>query len=99
MVDDTSTIADIQHDLSFTLQNYMLSDNFPAHRPRVTFHVSQIPMIHVQKLMKPEIIGFLANNRTSDNIAIVECRHCPFNKQTNNGSSKYTRGFFSRSKD
>ena len=40
MVDDTSTIADIQHDLSFTLQNYMLSDNFPAHRPRVTFHVS-----------------------------------------------------------
>jgi len=38
MVDDTSTIADIQHDLSFTLQNYMLSDNFPAHRPRVTFH-------------------------------------------------------------
>lgn len=45
MVDDTSTIADIQHDLSFTLQNYMLSDNFPAHRPRVTFHVSQIPII------------------------------------------------------
>ena len=42
MVDDTSTIAEIQHDLSFTLQNYMLSDNFPAHRPRVTFHVSQI---------------------------------------------------------
>ena len=42
MVDDTSTIADIQHDLSFTLQNYMLSDNFPAHRPRVTFHVSHI---------------------------------------------------------
>lgn len=38
MVDDTSTIAEIQHDLSFTLQNYMLSDNFPAHRPRVTFH-------------------------------------------------------------
>jgi pregnane X receptor len=50
MVDDTSTIADIQHDLSFTLQNYMLSDNFPAHRPRVTFHVSHIsgnfPQIH-----------------------------------------------------
>ena len=42
MVDDTSTIADIQHDLSYTLQNYMLSDNFPAHRPRVTFHVSHI---------------------------------------------------------
>ena len=67
MVDDTSTIADIQHDLSFTLQNYMLSDNFPAHRPRVTFHVSQISInilyeSYPELQIKPKV---LAQNSTT----------------------------------
>ena len=103
MVDDTSTIADIQHDLSFTLQNYMLSDNFPAHRPRVTFHVSYHWFIGIPwnslAYIELEIIGFLANYRTSDDSKIPECRHCPFNKQANNGSAKCSRELFARPKN
>ena len=41
MVEDTNAVAEIQHNLSCTLQNYLLSDQFPSKRQRISFHVSQ----------------------------------------------------------
>lgn len=38
MVEDTDTVSEIQHNLSCTLQNYLLSDQFPATRQKVSFH-------------------------------------------------------------
>ena len=40
MVEDTNAVGEIQHQLSCTLQNYLMSDQFPAMRPRISFHVS-----------------------------------------------------------
>ena len=40
MVEDTNAVAEMQHQLSCTLQNYLMSDQFPAMRPRISFHVS-----------------------------------------------------------
>ena len=42
MVEDTDTVCEIQHNLSCTLSNYLLSDQFPATRQKVSFHVSFI---------------------------------------------------------
>merc|ERR1712147_426393 len=38
MVEDTNAVAEMQHQLSCTLQNYLMSDQFPAMRPRISFH-------------------------------------------------------------
>lgn len=38
MVEDTNAVGEIQHQLSCTLQNYLMSDQFPAMRPRISFH-------------------------------------------------------------
>jgi len=74
MVEDTNAVAEIQHNLSCTLQNYLLSDQFPTKRQRISFH---------------QIIGLLTTLRSlnADIIRSINRRVPSIEDNTTNGQN------------